>query len=83
MKTKNGQRIYSPKFRAKAAPNPGPGSSRAKGILYWIEAFMFRGTGIGPSIRVFPTVYDAEAARDVRVPWKDDVLNAGSNASGP
>lgn len=41
---------------------------------------MFRGTGLGPSTKLIPTEFDADAAREVRVPWDNAILNTGALA---
>lgn len=48
------------------------------GLLYWVEAAVFRGTPLGHSTRVMPIVFDD--SEEIRVPWTDDVLNLGALA---
>jgi hypothetical protein len=65
--------------RSKAATKtPWAGLFTRNGMVYWFETLQFRGTALGVSKATMPIVYDADAVREVRVPWPDKILNDGA-----
>lgn len=67
--------VVNERSRRKEKRKPWAGLFTRDGMLYWIEALMFRGTAAGPSRDMLPTTFDAQAARMVRAPWHDPILN--------
>lgn len=66
------KRAYQQKAgRAK----PWTGLFTRDGMLYWLDMLMFRGTPLGMTTKQIPTEFDADAAKEVSVPWDDEVLN--------
>lgn len=68
--------VVNERSRRREKRKPWAGLFTREGMVYWVEMLMYRGAMMGPSVVMMPTTFDADAAKRVRVPWTDPMLNA-------